>query len=142
MKFACASGACKASLEGVKTGKYTFTLCDASGKVLMKAKEKANREPSPGATTESISINFTKITFIYDVVVTGNGSVSGAKDGVHPDGKRQHTNIIINKRLSPGEGFVTTGDVNGDGRLDLSFSWTSSNGGISALDDWEAPSVH
>lgn len=142
VKVRCDDGACRASVDDMKAGKYTFTLCDSKGTPLkMKAKEKANR-------AKSMSMNFTKITFEYEVksprdISTGqsSGKVMAPRDlaSGQASGKRQHGEVKITKEVSPGGVFVATGDLDGDGALDLKISWTGRDGGITGEDDWEAP---
>ncbi len=143
----CSAGACKATVTGMTGGNYTFTLCDAQGTALMKAKEKANR---------SKSMNFGKIIFTCDVISprdAGSGLPTGKMATDHeivsprdaasglPTGKRMHKPFVITKELDKSSPtFVATGDVDGDGTFQISVTCKSPDGGIMAMDDWESPS--
>ncbi len=136
VKLNCPNGACTTSVDGLTDGHYTFTLCTSTGTPLaMKAKEKANRTKCTMTVTSRESS--TGMATGKTATTTGVVSPRDAASGL-PTGKRMHKPFTITKELDKTSPvFVAAGDVDGDGSFDISFSCVT--GGISALDDWEAP---
>jgi hypothetical protein len=141
VKLNCPNGTCVTTVDGLKAGHYKFTLCTSNGTpLLMKAKEKANRTkctstlritPRDAASGQASG----KMAQQTDIV-SPRDPASGL-----PTGKRMHKPITITAeidRSAAGGVFVAAGDVDGDGSVDIVF--TSTVGGVSAMDDWEAPS--
>ena len=142
VKLRCDDGSCATTVDDMKAGKYTLTLTDAHGNALkMKAKEKANR-------SKSVSMNFAKITWEYEIksprdVATGqaSGKRSAPRDVAtgQASGKRQHGAITMTKELDRTRTGTMDYDNQAAGELSIKIKWTWTDGGISAMDDWEAP---
>ena len=138
VKLDCPNGACTATVDGLRNGNYTFTLCDAQGTPLaMKAKEKANR---------------TKCSMVVTAREAGSGmatgkaasssSVTSPRDAATglATGKRMHKPFTITKELDRTTStFVAAGDVDGDGSFDVTFTCTI-DGKTTAVDDWQVSS--
>ncbi|HET9136148.1 MAG TPA: hypothetical protein VFO76_05880 [Candidatus Kapabacteria bacterium] len=141
VKLNCPNGACATTVDGLKAGHYKFTLCTANGTpLLMKAKEKANRTRC--TSTLRITPRDAASGQASGKMATQTGIVSprDPASGL-PTGKRMHKPITVTveiDRSAAGGVFVAAGDLDGDGSVDIAFTCTS--GGVTAMDDWEAPS--
>ncbi|MDP4221413.1 MAG: hypothetical protein Q8916_12415 [Bacteroidota bacterium] len=145
VKITCPDGSCSTTVDGLKAGKYTISLCNAQG-TLMKVKEKGNRTKC----TASLSYEIVSPRDAASGLPTGkmatssnDGSVVSPRDPASglPTGKRMHKPFVITKELDVQSPFTVGVDVDGDG-TSITFqkiSWTSSDGKIMASDDWEAP---
>lgn len=141
VKLDCATGACTATVEDLKAGKYTLTLCDSKGQPLaLKVKEKGNR-------TKCIAT----LRYEYEVksprdVATGQASgiavnEPGSSSSGVAAGKRMHKPITVTKTLDKASPvLLATVDLDGDGMLDITLNLAWTDGAITAVDDWESRS--
>lgn len=147
VQIKCPDGSCATTVDGLKAGKYTISLCNAQG-TLMKVKEKGNRtkctanlfysadvkSPRDLATGQSAGKMATTTTTEAEVV-SPRDPASGL-----PTGKRMHKPFVITKELDSASPFTVVVDLDQDGSIDFQkITWTWVDGGITASDDWEAP---
>ena len=121
VQIKCPDGSCATTVEGLEAGKYTFSLCDAQGR-LMKAKERA--------TEVKCSCSFTYTS-----------TVSAPRDQATglSTGKRMHKPITVTAEVSRTGEILLPGDVDGDGITFQKIDWTWSDGSKTAMDDWVVP---
>lgn len=148
VKLSCPKDACTATVDELPAGKYTITLCDSKGQPLtLKVKEKGNRtkctatlryevkSPRDVATGQSSG----KRTHTDEQSPTSEVKRDAASG--MPTGKRTHKPITITKTLDKSSPvLMATADLDSDGALDIAFSWSWTDGGVTADDDWESPS--